>query len=38
MILPSVLRDALISIEDKDFYLHSGVNFWRIVGAAYLRY
>ena len=30
-----VLRDALISIEDKDFYSHSGINFWRIVGAAY---
>jgi penicillin-binding protein 1A len=30
-----VLRDALISIEDKDFYRHSGVNFWRIAGAAY---
>ena len=29
------LRDALVSIEDKDFYRHSGVNFWRIVGAAY---
>src|SRR6201997_5565229 len=28
------LRDALVSIEDKDFYRHSGVNFWRIVGAA----
>jgi penicillin-binding protein 1A len=25
----------LVSIEDKDFYRHSGVNFWRIVGAAY---
>lgn len=32
---PPVLRDALVSIEDKDFYKHSGVNFWRIVGAAY---
>ena len=32
---PPVLRDALISIEDKDFYKHSGINFWRIVGAAY---
>src|SRR6202051_1358530 len=32
---PPVLGDALISIEDKDFYRHSGVNFWRIVGAAY---
>lgn len=32
---PQVLRDALISIEDKDFYTHSGINVWRIVGAAY---
>src|SRR6202007_273656 len=30
-----VLRDALVSIEDKDFYTHSGINLWRIVGAAY---
>ncbi len=33
--LAPVLRDALVSIEDKDFYRHSGINFWRIVGAAY---
>ena len=32
---PEVLRDALVSIEDKDFYRHSGINIWRIVGAAY---
>jgi penicillin-binding protein 1A len=32
---PEVLRNALISIEDKDFYEHSGINLWRIVGAAY---
>jgi penicillin-binding protein 1A len=32
---PLVLREALISIEDKDFYRHSGINFWRIAGAAY---
>ena len=32
---PPVLSDALVSIEDKDFYRHSGINFWRIVGAAY---
>src|SRR2546426_5545778 len=32
---PQVLRDALISIEDKDFYRHWGVDVWRIVGAAY---
>jgi penicillin-binding protein 1A len=32
---PQVLRDALVSIEDKNFYLHWGVNVWRIAGAAY---
>jgi penicillin-binding protein 1A len=32
---PPVLRDALISIEDKDFDRHWGINTWRILGAAY---
>jgi penicillin-binding protein 1A len=32
---PQILRDALISIEDKEFYRHWGINMWRIVGAAY---
>src|SRR5437763_8439179 len=32
---PRVLIQALISTEDKDFYRHSGINFWRIAGAAY---
>src|SRR3989449_7618687 len=32
---PPVLRDALISIEDKNFYRHWGINVWRIAGAAY---
>src|ERR1700726_2800109 len=32
---PPVLREALVSIEDKDFYSHSGINFLRIIGAAY---
>jgi penicillin-binding protein 1A len=32
---PSVLREALLSIEDKDFYRHWGINIWRIAGAAY---
>jgi penicillin-binding protein 1A len=32
---PPILRDALISIEDKDFYRHWGINVWRILGAAY---
>jgi penicillin-binding protein 1A len=32
---PPVLREALISIEDKNFYRHWGINVWRIAGAAY---
>src|SRR5260221_1474600 len=32
---PEVLRNALVSIEDKDFFAHSGINIWRIAGAAY---
>jgi penicillin-binding protein 1A len=32
---PHVLRDALVSTEDKDFYSHTGINFFRIAGAAY---
>src|SRR5215471_12626899 len=32
---PQVLRDALVSIEDKDFYTHSGIDLWRTAGAAY---
>jgi len=32
---PPILREALVSIEDKDFYRHSGINFWRIAGAAF---
>ena len=32
---PQVLRQALISIEDKEFYRHWGINVWRIAGAAY---
>ena len=32
---PKVLRDALISVEDKDFEKHSGINLWRVLGAAY---
>src|SRR5216684_2875893 len=33
--LPKVLRDAVISIEDKDFERHWGINLWRILGAFY---
>src|SRR3984885_1537323 len=32
---PPVLRDALLSIQDKDFYRHWGINVWRIAGAAF---
>lgn len=32
---PKVLRDALISTEDKDFEKHWGINIWRVIGAAY---
>jgi len=32
---PQILCQALISIEDKDFYRHWGINVWRIAGAAY---
>jgi penicillin-binding protein 1A len=33
--LPTVLRDAILSIEDKEFEKHWGVNLWRALGAAY---
>ena len=32
---PKLLRDAIISIEDKGFERHWGIDFWRILGAAY---
>ncbi|MGA2903644.1 MAG: PBP1A family penicillin-binding protein [Candidatus Korobacteraceae bacterium] len=32
---PNVLRDALISTEDKDFAKHWGVDVWRVFGAAW---
>lgn len=32
---PKVLRDSVISIEDKEFESHWGVNFWRVLGAAW---
>jgi len=32
---PPVLREAVISIEDKGFETHWGIDFWRILGAAY---
>ncbi|HKW19488.1 MAG TPA: PBP1A family penicillin-binding protein [Terriglobales bacterium] len=32
---PKILLDALVSIEDKEFYRHWGINIWRIAGAAF---
>lgn len=32
---PKVLRDAIISTEDKSFEKHWGINFWRVMGATY---
>jgi penicillin-binding protein 1A len=32
---PKVLRDAILSTEDKDFETHLGINFWRVLGATY---
>jgi penicillin-binding protein 1A len=32
---PKVLRDAIVSTEDKDFDSHWGVDIWRVFGAAY---
>ena len=33
--IPPILREAVISIEDKDFERHWGVDVWRVLGAAY---
>ncbi|HLJ26985.1 MAG TPA: PBP1A family penicillin-binding protein [Candidatus Angelobacter sp.] len=32
---PQVLRDSIISTEDKSFEQHWGINFWRVLGATY---
>src|SRR5438270_10743659 len=32
---PPVLIESLVSIEDKEFYRHWGINVWRIAGAAF---
>lgn len=36
--IPPVLREAILSIEDKDFYRNGGVNMVRVLGAAYEDY
>jgi penicillin-binding protein 1A len=32
--IPQVLKDATVAIEDKRFYEHDGVDYYRLVGAA----
>src|SRR5260370_31454745 len=32
---PRVLRDAVLSTEDKNFESHWGIHFWRVPGASY---
>jgi len=32
--IPPVLRNAIVAVEDKDFWKHIGINPWRIPGAA----
>jgi penicillin-binding protein 1A len=32
---PRVLRDAVVSTEDKEFESHWGIDFWRVLGAAW---
>ena len=36
--IPAVLREAILSIEDKNFFGNGGVNLVRVVGAAYSDY
>ncbi len=31
--IPPVLRNAVVAVEDADFWKHLGINFWRIPGA-----
>ncbi len=33
--IPKVMVDAVTSIEDRRFFYHSGVNYWRLLGAAW---
>jgi penicillin-binding protein 1A len=36
--IPPVLRNAVVAVEDADFWKHMGVNPWRIPGAAIANY
>ncbi|HWX23675.1 MAG TPA: transglycosylase domain-containing protein, partial [Vicinamibacteria bacterium] len=32
--IPPILRNAIVSVEDAEFWSHMGINFWRVPGAA----
>src|SRR5262249_50347965 len=32
--IPPVLRNAIVAVEDSDFWKHIGINIWRVPGAA----
>ena len=32
--IPPVLRNAIVAVEDADFWKHLGINVWRVPGAA----
>jgi penicillin-binding protein 1A len=32
--IPAVVRDAFITVEDKRFWRHRGIDWWRLMGAA----
>ncbi|HXE91230.1 MAG TPA: PBP1A family penicillin-binding protein [Terriglobales bacterium] len=34
--IPRVLRDAVLAIEDRRFFEHGGVNYWRLAQAAFI--
>ena len=36
--IPPVLRNAVVAVEDADFWKHMGVNPWRIPGAAFANF
>jgi penicillin-binding protein 1A len=36
--IPPVLRNAIVAVEDADFWKHLGVNVWRISGAAFANF
>jgi penicillin-binding protein 1A len=33
--IPPVLRNAIVAVEDEDFWKHIGINVWRVPGAAF---